>query len=149
MKFVPTLQGSDTTINPDGAAEIVSEDIWAAIIANVADFLSSIFKSSGKSDGGSNNENNSNDNKNFNITDKIKSQMEDRGWTDESINNTINDAYALRDSVNKETRNSATAYFNKDGSYVVVDNLTNDVIQISDTTRPWIPDSSIQDPYIP
>ena len=46
--------------------------------------------------------------------------------------------------------NSATAYYTEDGDYVVVDDVTNEVIQISAIgDSNWIPDSAIEDPYSP
>ncbi len=46
--------------------------------------------------------------------------------------------------------NLATAYFNQDGSYVVVDNITHEVIQVSNRFDPkWIPDNTIVNPYEP
>ncbi|WP_156934293.1 colicin E5-related ribonuclease [Paenibacillus zanthoxyli] len=55
-----------------------------------------------------------------------------------------------RQILNRTTGNDATAYFNKDGSYVVVDNGTGKVVQISNKNNPnWAPDKSIVDPYIP
>lgn len=87
-----------------------------------------------------------------NITQKIQGQMSKRGWTDSSINKTINEPYTTRLAINKTTptRNPATAYYNKDGSYVIRDNITGDIIQISKRGDVnWIPDSSIVNPYIP
>jgi len=52
--------------------------------------------------------------------------------------------------MNRATGNPATAYFNKDGSYVVVDNRTNAVVQVSDRfNQHWHPDPNIINPYIP
>lgn len=75
--------------------------------------------------------------------------MKRRGWSEASINDTIQHPYAVREATNRATGNPATAYFAEDGSYVMRDNITGDIIQISDKTRPWVPDSSINDPYIP
>src|SRR5690606_31021039 len=52
------------------------------------------------------------------ITPKIAKQMERRGWTKESIHETVNNAYTSRTAANRATNNPATAYFRKDGSYV-------------------------------
>ena len=83
---------------------------------------------------------------------KLKNEMVNRGWTEKEVSDLVDSPYAKRDSVNKANGNSATVYYNKDGSYVVVDNGTHEVIQVSgnrtDPTQ-WIPDSSIIDPYIP
>ena len=54
-------------------------------------------------------------------------------------------------SVNKATGNSATVYYTKQGSYVIVDDVTKAIVQVSDNINPstWAPDMSIIDPYIP
>ncbi|SFO39145.1 RHS repeat-associated core domain-containing protein [Paenimyroides ummariense] len=84
------------------------------------------------------------------ITPKIAKQMERRGWTKESIHETVNNAYTTRGATNRATGNRATAYFRKDGSYIVRDNVTNEVIQVSNRLDPkWIPDATITNPYIP
>ncbi len=85
----------------------------------------------------------------INITEKIKRQLEPRGWTQESVQNTVDEPYTTRPSLNRDTNNPATAYFNIDGSHVVRDDITNDIIQVSDRTRAWIPDQDIINPYIP
>jgi RHS repeat-associated protein len=83
------------------------------------------------------------------ITPKIKNDITNRGWTTESIHNLVNHPYTTRNATNKATNNAATAYFNKDGTYVVRDNVTMTIIQISDRTRPWLPDATIINPYFP
>lgn len=84
------------------------------------------------------------------ITPKIAKQMERRGWTRESIHETVNNAYTTRGATNRATGNRATAYFRKDGSYIVRDNVTDEVIQVSNRLDPkWIPDATITNPYIP
>ncbi len=84
------------------------------------------------------------------ITPKIAKQMAKRGWTTELVNRTINRPFTTRSATNRATGNAATAYFQKDGSYVVRDNVTNHVIQISNKLDPkWIPDATIINPYIP
>ena len=73
-----------------------------------------------------------------------------RGWTEESIEKTVEKPYAASEATNKATGGDATAYFNKDGTYVVKDNQTNQIIQASDKNKPnWVPDDSIVKPYIP
>lgn len=54
--------------------------------------------------------------------------------------------YITRSAKNKANGNPATAYYGADNSYVVVDDITHEVIQISDLTREWFPDSTIVDP---
>ena len=68
----------------------------------------------------------------YTITDKISKQMGKRGWTSDSINKTIKKSYTTRKATNKATGNSATAYYNEDGSYVVRDHKTGDIVQVSD-----------------
>lgn len=85
-----------------------------------------------------------------NIGNKIQKQMGRRGWTPESIKDTVNKPYTAREAANRATGNKATAYFNKDGSYVVRDNITGDIIQISNRyDLNWVPDATIKNPYLP
>lgn len=87
---------------------------------------------------------------NTNITDKISRQAGKRGWTTSDIDGTIDSPYTTRSATNKANDNPATAFFNKDGSYVVRDNKTGDVIQISNRNDPnWVPDQTIKKPYRP
>ncbi len=87
---------------------------------------------------------------NIYLSDKILKQMRTRGWTEEIITNTIEKTVHTSSALNKANGNPATAYFNQDGSYVVVDNITKQVIQISDKLDPlWIPDNTIINPYLP
>jgi Colicin E5 ribonuclease domain len=84
------------------------------------------------------------------INPKIAKQMANRGWTKSLIHNTINNPFATRAATNRATGNAATAFFEKSGSYVVKDNVTNQVIQISNKLdSKWIPDATIINPYIP
>jgi serine/threonine protein kinase len=63
---------------------------------------------------------------------------------------TVYNPFTTRAAINRLTDNPATAYFNRDGSYVVVDNVTSDMIQISNRLDPnWIPDSYIVNPFRP
>jgi Colicin E5 ribonuclease domain len=78
-------------------------------------------------------------------------QIERRGWSEASIRETVQNPHATSAATNKATGNSATAYFNSDGTYVVIDDVTGDLVQLSDRTNPgaWVPDPTIQDPYLP
>ena len=69
--------------------------------------------------------------------------------TEDTINETIANSFTIRTSVNRATGNDATVFYNKDGSYVIRDNVTGDVIQISHRNKPWVPDREIIDPYFP
>jgi hypothetical protein len=82
---------------------------------------------------------------------KIRKQMEPRGWTRALIEGTIrnpNQTGRTRDqrSAVKEKRDEpATAYFRSDGSYVIRNDRTKEIVQISDRNDPdWTPDSRIQ-----
>ena len=78
-------------------------------------------------------------------------QIERRGWTRESIDTTVKDPHTTREAHNRATGNPATAYFNKDGSHVIRDDVTGDLVQLSDRNDPgsWTPDPSIENPYTP
>ncbi|MCL2286761.1 MAG: hypothetical protein FWC32_10425, partial [Firmicutes bacterium] len=80
---------------------------------------------------------------------KLADQMARRGWNESSVINTIRNPHTTREAFNRATNNPATAFFNKDGSHVIVDNITREVIQISNRLGEWIPDSSIINPFIP
>src|SRR5207249_2858767 len=85
------------------------------------------------------------------FTEKINKQLAKRGWTKESVLDTINNPHATSEALNKATGNAATAYFNADGSYVSVDDITHEIIQVSDKLHPdlWFPDNTIVNPYKP
>lgn len=70
--------------------------------------------------------------KQLNFSSKIEKQLAKRGWTKESVKATTDSPHATSKALNKGTGGEATAYFNKDGSHVVVDNTTGDVIQVTD-----------------
>ena len=85
-----------------------------------------------------------------NITPKITRQMASRGWTKQSINSTVNNPHATRLATNRATGNPATAFYTKKGAYVVRDNITGEIIQISNRfDLKWIPDATIINPFIP
>ena len=66
----------------------------------------------------------------LNISSKIIRQMEQRGWTREMINATVQRGERI-DAINKATGNPATRYINPEtGQSVVIDNVTGDVIHV-------------------
>jgi RHS repeat-associated protein len=85
----------------------------------------------------------------FSIGEKISRQMGRRGWSEEAISETISSPQktrTVRDTrYNPDgTRNDApaTKYYAEDGSYVVVNDETGDIVQVSDRTDPnWEDDS--------
>ncbi len=81
---------------------------------------------------------------------KLLNQMQNRGWTEDLIKDTVDNPYTIRESINKATGNEATVFYTKQGSYVIIDNITKEIVQISDNINPdmWIPDNSIINPYI-
>jgi len=75
--------------------------------------------------------------------DKINKQMIKRGWTKESVNQTINNPSKLVKTTDTRfnpdgSKNSepATAYLNQDGSYVVRNDNTGDIVQVSNRKDP-------------
>lgn len=85
-----------------------------------------------------------------NLGSKSESYIAKRGWTWDSMQDVVKKPYTTREAVNKATGNTATAYYNKAGDYVVVDDVTGALVQTSkfgDTG--WIPDSTIKNPYKP
>ncbi len=83
------------------------------------------------------------------VGEKVAGQMAKRGWTKELIHEVVNNPFATRAATNKATGNAATAYFTKEGGYVVKDNITSEVIKVSNKNDPnWIPDVSIINPHL-
>jgi hypothetical protein len=82
---------------------------------------------------------------------KLSNQMTQRGWNESTVRNTVSSPHTTRISTNKATGNSATVYYNKSGGYVIIDDVTEAVVQVSDNINPstWIPDPSIINPYKP
>jgi hypothetical protein len=78
-------------------------------------------------------------------------QIARRGWTRTTINETVNNPLTTRAAINRANNNPATAFFNADGSHVIRDNITGELIQLSDrlNSSTWIPDPSIINPFIP
>jgi RHS repeat-associated protein len=81
---------------------------------------------------------------NINIGEHIKGQMQNRGWTrdliEETIKNPARKVTNLRDTRNIENGlkmdDPATGYVAEDGSYVIINNVTHDVVQISNKFKP-------------
>lgn len=77
---------------------------------------------------------------------KIDKQLGKRGWDVQSVHDTINNpdrTYDLRDQRHLPggvtTDQPATAYVNDDGSYVIVNDVTGEVVQVSDRNDPnWL-----------
>jgi hypothetical protein len=67
------------------------------------------------------------------------------------VRNTIDNPHTTRRSTNQATGNPATVYYNKSGGHVIIDNITKEVIQVSDNINPstWIPDPNIINPFTP
>ena len=82
---------------------------------------------------------------------KLESQMTQRGWTESTVKDVVSSPYTIRDSKNLSTGNPATVYYNKSGGYVIIDDVTKEVVQVSDNINPsaWIPDKNIINPYKP
>ncbi|MBC1613021.1 hypothetical protein HB937_06570 [Listeria welshimeri] len=83
-------------------------------------------------------------------TKKVNNQMKKRGWSEESVKSVVDHPHTTRKSVNKATGNDATVFYDKDGSYVIIDDKTKEIVQISDKfDKNWVPDAGIVDPYKP
>jgi hypothetical protein len=84
--------------------------------------------------------------KELKIGKKIQKQLNKRGWTEESVKL----VYQNPDKTEKtiDTRHNsdltmknepATVYYRSDGAYIICNDLTGDVVQISDINDPnWI-----------
>lgn len=88
------------------------------------------------------------------IDDKIKDQLGERGWTEEEIDELVKGKPSGSTSDNRGPKKTpdgkgrndpASVYGDKDG-YVVVNDRTREVVQVSDRTpgSGWVPDSRIE-----
>ena len=72
------------------------------------------------------------------IPDNKSRQIPQRGWSLESIKQVVANPAMTRSTLdnihvyNRENGNPVTYYYRLDGHYVVIDNLTNQVVQVSD-----------------
>ncbi len=80
-----------------------------------------------------------------NIDDKIEEQLDERGWSEEEVRDLTTEEPSGKSVDNTGRRSDpATVYGDKDG-YVVVNDETGDVVQVSDKHDPnWIPDDRIE-----
>ncbi|MEZ2862260.1 colicin E5-related ribonuclease [Proteus terrae] len=87
------------------------------------------------------------------IEGKIKGQMGERGWTEQDIKNTVTqgasgDSFDKRKPKNTDDglgRDDPATVYGQSGKYVVVNDRTGEVTQVSDKTDPdWIDDSRIR-----
>ncbi|MBI4359966.1 MAG: hypothetical protein HY564_02650 [Candidatus Jacksonbacteria bacterium] len=79
-------------------------------------------------------------------SDKIKGQMSKRGWDQATLEDVVQNPSKTGTAIDRTAGGEpATAYFDKSGNYVVVNNRTNNIVQISNrNTVNWHVDSSIQ-----
>lgn len=134
--------GQDEFAQTECGAEITGAIIEGILLSKGASWVSKEIKIVEKADDLA-------DLSKISIPKKIVDQMSKRGWTDDLLKSTRNNSFTTREALNKATGNKATAYFNKDGSYIVIDDITNDIIQISNRFDPnWFPDPTIINPYI-
>ena len=73
--------------------------------------------------------------------DKIQGQMNKRGWTETDIPGTFAHPRQTARTIDRTGRTDgtgepATAYFDKDGNYVVVNDRTGKIVQVSDKKDP-------------
>jgi hypothetical protein len=80
-----------------------------------------------------------------NIGSKIGKQLAKRGWTQEAVEQTVRsphrtlpapDTRYLPDGSGRRRNDPATAYINADGSYVIRNDVTGDIVQVSDRNKP-------------
>lgn len=81
------------------------------------------------------------------IDTKIQRQMARRGWTEADIIETFNNPMKVARATNKATWAPATAYFIDANNYVVIDNISGVVLQLSHRNDPtWKPDETFENP---
>jgi filamentous hemagglutinin len=79
----------------------------------------------------------------YTIGGKIRKQMTKRGWTEELIEDTLNNpdkTNFVRDTRYRPDGNRmnepATVYIRSDSNYVIRNDITGDIVQISDCNNP-------------
>ncbi len=96
----------------------------------------------------------------FRYTDHVDfNKLNNRGWNVDSVDKLISRPYTIRQAGHTYDNNYATAFFRRDGHYVVRDNRNQKLIHVSNTNKPigkvagdthWkTEDELIIDPYIP
>ena len=84
----------------------------------------------------------------INATNKA-GQMVRRGWDAVSVGEATVDNIGTGTTINRATGNPATAYFVSENQYVVIDNVTVDLVQVSNRNDPrWFHDMDIVLPPI-
>jgi len=80
------------------------------------------------------------------IDGKIAAQLGVRGWTEQEIRDAVaGPAIGTSADNTRGQTDPATVYGSKAGGYVVVNDITNHVVQISDRNDlGWVPDSRIK-----
>ena len=63
-------------------------------------------------------------------------QAQNRGWTNDLLDDLLKDPAQTASTVNRATGNSATVYYDADGNYVVVDDETGEIFHLSDRNDP-------------
>lgn len=115
-----------------------------------ADKVKAVEKSTEKASGGNIKSDDIKFGSSVKSTKKVNNQMKKRGWSEESVKDVVDHPHSTRKSVNKATGNGATVFYDKDGSYVIIDDKTKEIVQISDKfDKNWVPDAGIVDPYKP
>ncbi|OLQ22440.1 hypothetical protein AJQ09_11525 [Listeria seeligeri] len=115
-----------------------------------ADKVKAVEKSTEKASGGNIKSDDIKFGSSVKSTKKVNNQMKKRGWSEESVKDVVDYPHSTRKSVNKATGNGATVFYDKDGSYVIIDDKTKEIVQISDKfDKNWVPDAGIVDPYKP
>jgi hypothetical protein len=72
------------------------------------------------------------------INDKINEQAKERGWTEEEIRDATNQDPAGTSTDNTNGRNDPATVYGKPGEYVVVNDKTGEVVQISNKNNPEV-----------
>lgn len=84
-------------------------------------------------------------NTNWTKDKKIADQMKKRGWDDKTVDDTINNPHRTAptrdtrykpDGSGQRNNDPATAYVRKDGSYVVRNDKTGEIVQVSNRNDP-------------
>lgn len=77
------------------------------------------------------------------LNSKKERQALDRGWSTDEIEVVLDHPAEIAQTIWRETGQAATVYYQSDGHYLIRNNFTNEIFQLSNRNDPnWIDDVS-------
>jgi filamentous hemagglutinin len=130
------------TVGGDAAAKKAADQLWQ--------LLKNIFNS--EDSAAQNPEQGQTNDPQISIDSKIAKQLKDRGWTEEEIKETVSKGPSGTSTDNRSaaktpdgvSRNDPATVYGRPGEYIIVNDRTGEVVQVSDKSAPgWVDDSRI------